>query len=215
MLQMVPDGPTLVIADGDLPSLLACAAVGEVERSRPAGAAQSAVLLPAQADRAAAARRQAETYGLRVLEAVTGTDAARAPSLMLLNAVSIAAAEGLATVLWPVHAGPALDVGAAERCLDRASLVSRLAALDAGGRPVPQVRAFYADFTDAEIADLALDMDLPIRTCWWYEGGGAEAMAEQARWVRALTGAGWIPPESWRPAATVEAKPATPARAPV
>jgi hypothetical protein len=49
----------------------------------------------------------------------------------------------------------------------------------------------YVDFVDAQIADLALDMDLPVWTCWWWEGEG-EAERVKERWMAALGKAGWV-----------------------
>src|SRR5205814_1142018 len=59
------------------------------------------------------------------------------------------------------------------------------------GRPV-EVQAPYADLTDSQVADLILDMDLPIWTCWWNQGPGAEpgAVAERDHWARLLKAAG-------------------------
>ncbi len=117
----------------------------------------------------------------------------------MLAAAALAAAEGLDYVLWPVHAGQDLELARVAEAVDRAALVTRLASLDAaaaGLRPV-DMRAPYADFTDAQIADLALDMDLPLRTCWWWEGRDEEARRERQRWGRALATAGWRPPADW------------------
>ncbi len=204
-------GPSLIVADGDVSALLACAATSEAgagQREPAAGARSTSVVWIAQvndARRTEAARAQAELYELRVMEAtpdVFRRSSSRVPgaaSAMLLSAAWTAAAEGLESVLWPVHAGEELDLSRVAEAVDRALLVSRLATLDAaavGQRPM-EVRAPYADFTDSQIADLALDMDLPLRMCWWWEGLDEAARRERVRWGRALVGVGWRPPENW------------------
>ncbi len=155
-------------------------------------------------------------YELRVLQAIgpgpgaVETTPRTSLSAALLAAAALAAAEGLDYVLWPVHAGEDLELARVAEGVDRAALVTRLASLDAapaGLRPV-EVRAPYADFTDAQIADLALDMDLPLRTCWWWDGRDEEARRERQRWGRALAMAGWKPPIDWgagRPTVQVSA----------
>lgn len=217
---MLPRGPSLIVADGDLPALLACAATSAAATGHAGPRAEvhlaSVVWIAHVNDdvrRADAARAQADLYELRLIEAQPIARTSVPPnvggvSLMLLSAAWMAAAEGLESVLWPSHAGEELELSRVADAVDRAMLVSRLATLDAaaaGLRPV-EVRAPYADFTDAQIADLALDMDLPLRTCWWWDGRDDDAKRERERWGRALAGAGWRPPETWgisRPVVTL------------
>jgi hypothetical protein len=62
-----------------------------------------------------------------------------------------------------------------------------------------RIQVPYADLTDRQLADLVLDMDLPIWTCWWWglargprNVGGAEvARAEYEKWDELLKEAGW------------------------
>jgi len=84
--------------------------------------------------------------------------------------------------------------------MNQALLVSQLVSLaDANpGSPVVRVRTPYADLTDRQIADLVLDMDLPVWTCWWMDesqlGEGEsrdEAKAEREKWTGLLKAAGW------------------------
>lgn len=212
---VTPTGPTLVISDGDLPSLLACAAVHESGRAQT-GPTSSAiwVSVPGDSAQAAAARRQAELYGFCVLELTASSSDAlggvEALSSTLLRAAALASAEGLRCVIWPRNAGERLELPAARHAIERAELVSRLASLEAEvlGRPAIEVRALYADLTDTQIADLALDMDLPIQTCWWWDGSAPDAPTCRQRWGTALSAAGLCLPEGWgssSPAVTVRA----------
>lgn len=129
-----------------------------------------------------------------------------AEALALLGAVSAAIeraksaprpenAVGGLLVIWPVHlgggdAGASLDrIGAA---LDRALLVSRLASMDADVPGGVRLEAPYADLTDRQVAELALDLDAPLHTCWWADvDAGPDAAAERDRWERVLRSASW------------------------
>jgi hypothetical protein len=67
-------------------------------------------------------------------------------------------------------------------------------ALDAREHGVPSIRVEtpYADFTDRQIADLVLDMELDVEACWfWRVEGDAEAERERRRWESALGAVGW------------------------
>jgi len=97
-------------------------------------------------------------------------------------------------VIWPVSAGVELNLETTGRAIDCALLVSRLVALHTGTEAGPVIEAPYADLTDAQIADLILDMDLHVWTCWWFGGTSPEAAVEQARWTAAMRKAGWKGP---------------------
>lgn len=107
------------------------------------------------------------------------------------------------TVIWPVQfsLGAELSLDLASRAIDRALLVSRLVSIDVGtgtGTPVT-IDPAYADFSDAQVADLVMDMDAPIELCWWWHaemaGGQPEHTAifraERQRWLKVLEPAGW------------------------
>lgn len=209
---MAPPRPSLVIADGDLPGLLACAAAargdeltGSTGSAGGSGRRSGSALwfpAPLDADRRDAARRHADLYGLAVVDspdepeptgvARTSDDGPGATHL-LLDAAECARSAGLDGVVWPIHAGETLDLDRVARAVDRALLVSRLVALDAPaeGRGAVGIDAPYADFTDEQVAELALDMDLPAPTCWWWSGGGARGAAARERWLIALRAVGW------------------------
>jgi hypothetical protein len=92
---------------------------------------------------------------------------------MLLSAAIEAASLGLSRVVWPIHAGAAreISVDALADICDRALLVGQLVGLDvmradAGGGSI-RIETPYADLTDAQLMDLALDMDAPLSAAWW------------------------------------------------
>ncbi len=195
-------GRVVVLADGGPVSLVACG----VARERGGGA----ILTVAHS---AAGRAMADRLGLAVLEAAALTDADQAgglrgdgerESIELLRRVYAAARAGFDEVLWPVSAaeGDALDLDRIAECTDRAVLVSRLVALDVSsangghGRPGITLRCPYVDLTDRQIADLIVDMDLPVETIWWWGGeagtaaGSGDAKALRDRWMPALERAG-------------------------
>lgn len=134
--------------------------------------------------RTIAAERQANLLGLQVVRSEAKIDPdSRGPSEshLLLAAVADAAREGCSHVVWPVlctngtdhglrAADSDVDVDAVARVIDRALLVTRLASLDLDeqGSLSPEVRAPYADLTDHQAAELAMDMDLPVHLCWWW-----------------------------------------------
>jgi hypothetical protein len=128
-------------------------------------------------------------------------------TLELLAVTQLAVRKGCDTVVWPVQcAGPSadrdddgLDLDWIARAADKAVLVSRLVAVDADAHHKPGVRIEtpYLDVTDHQLADLAAEMELPMRACWWWtisRRDGEQAMAERERWLRALAFVGWHAP---------------------
>jgi 7-cyano-7-deazaguanine synthase in queuosine biosynthesis len=93
---------------------------------------------------------------------------------MLVSAAIEAASLGLSRVIWPVHAGaaPEVDTSVLADVCDRALMVGQLVGqdlmrvADAGVLGI-RIETPYADLTDAELMDLALDMDVPLGACWW------------------------------------------------
>lgn len=202
MGSMAAECGALIVADGDLPSLLACAAAArDVSAAGASPGSVAWIPLPGGhtgTGRAEAAHRQAELYGLEVAAddpphrfepVLEGWDA----TVLLLRACQAASVRGIRSVNWPVHAGPELDLDRVSRAVERCLLVTRLAGIDPAGSGAPiEVRAPYADFTDDQVADLVLDMDLPVRTCWWWEPRTPAARAARERWGAALARAGWM-----------------------
>jgi hypothetical protein len=80
--------------------------------------------------------------------------------------------------------------------VERALHISRLVAVE---HPGFELAAPYADLSDRQLADLILDMDLPVWTCWWYapegnEPAAAAAEAQRTHWTAMLSAAGWRGP---------------------
>jgi hypothetical protein len=82
--------------------------------------------------------------------------------------------------------------------MNRSLLVSQLVTLAMGPAEQRQVRvrAPYADLTDRQVADLAIDMDAPIWTCWWMSPAipddlRSEAERERVKWSTLMKESGW------------------------
>jgi hypothetical protein len=166
----------------------------------------------------AAARRIAEVYDLEWIDPRAGdrqrssSQDSAAPSIaqpiagehdtaLLVEASYAAIRAGCSRVLWPVvpsnPQGPDLDTVA--RAVDRALLVERIVALDSESLGVASLRIEvpYADFFDAQLADLVIEMDVPIGLCWWWHAEQADRSsgdedptrdfrAERDRWSAVL-----------------------------
>jgi len=101
-------------------------------------------------------------------------------SRMLLEAAQIAMRAGIRKVVWPIRImrpetmlAPDQttdifvdEIGAA---IDRALLAARLASLDAGEDTAVDVviETPFVDLSNAQIAELAADLAVPLETCWW------------------------------------------------
>jgi len=149
-----------------------------------------------------AARAQAERFGAHwVSERGGGAPPARehgpARTATLLHALHEAARLGSCSVVWPIWQGRLSDGGVASLDavateMDRAELATRLGGLDLSGDAGAgglYIETPYADLDDASIADLAVDLDVPVETAWWASGGTGEAA--RAAWTGALRAAGW------------------------
>lgn len=208
---MSAQGRTLILSDGGLTSLLAAAIVSE----RDSGArdlsvdARSLVWACATAgdlDAACvrAASNHAEIFSLEFLPPIAGegTDIpallglrGEVETLTLLRACYLAAARGRQRVLWPVQLGAGVrgeapDLDAIARAIDRATLVTRLVNLDeseVGGIEIT-IETPFVDLDDAQVADLALDMELATDACWWSGAYGQApgSRVERERWLPLL-----------------------------
>ncbi len=184
------DIPTLVITDGGLGGLLACWAEGVCARSlsdspgagtTPAPVGYFASLAPPSPGALAAAARQAELCHLSDMIVRDAPAAPQAPdplawTRILLDAAAEASRRRITRIVWPVHAGgpgPDADLDAVAAACDRAMLISHLAELDLPS--APRIDAPYADFTDRQIAEIALDMDAPLIAAWWCQAHGERA----------------------------------------
>lgn len=188
--------PTLLIDDGGLAGLVACAlhpapdrlVIWSTPRTRSAEgrAAVNDVI-----------RRRAEAYGVRtILDADDAGTGVLRSTWILLSACETALTQGCSLVLWPAHAGDDVRTMSAEA--DRARLISFLVAVDAGSggsgsagnRPRVRIETPYLDLRLAQLCDLAVDADLPLGEGWWVE----EDAAAVQRAIREARGRrGWVP----------------------
>jgi len=212
---------SLVLCDGDLPSMVALSLTQDAVGGVADVDVLSAPVVSSAGEVVAAHVRQfAEAQAAECLDfpAVTPnslTSGARR-NRYLSEAAQHASSNGYAVLVCPwlaerfdpessgdCHTPPGVDALARE--LDRALLVSRLVTLDASehGASVFEVQAPLMDLTDAQVAEMALDLDVPIWRTWWWEhasakrakdaGLAARAQALRNRWCTALETLGWSP----------------------
>ncbi|MEM8836194.1 MAG: hypothetical protein AAGD00_10270 [Planctomycetota bacterium] len=92
-------------------------------------------------------------------------------------------------VLWPVCCGD--DVTGLYRAAELAALLGRVVSVESapsdriGPTPEVVIEVPLADLTEAQVADLALDLDLATASCW-FEQPGATPGEGSARWKGAL-----------------------------
>lgn len=191
----------LIISDGGLPALVSCMLAinpeGVVIWSPPQGSPgldhPGARIGP---QHRAAVERQADLLGLRGVEfgaplnwpseasAAEEDDVHTLPtSALLMLATAEARRLGCDDVVWPVVCGSDLDELAS--AAERARLVSRLSMLPthqgktrSGVPGLIRIRTPLADLTPLQVAELALDLDAPIQTCWWQPGVRPATLAE-------------------------------------
>lgn len=221
--------PALILSDGGVIGLLAVVTAADRRAGLLGTPRQGAWVWVPPVDpathpaRLAAAKVQAEIYGFQMAPEGSSTDLgggseAENATATLVQACRLARGLGASMIVWPASAGMGDPTGAgldrAAAILDRALLVSRLASIDGG--PIEIVTPF-ADLGDRELADLILDMDLPIWTCWWAGEVAGEAhqagLAERVHWKGLLGAAGWVgelPGPSDVPEVTSRAAPAVP-----
>lgn len=147
----------LLLSRGDLASFTSLLAL-----RRP----DLALVAPVSDDPAALRiiRRQADLAGARVVdETIPLATDDFAETRLLLDACAACRAHGCARVVWPVFCAGAVDPIAL--ALDRARLVSTAAALDARPRGVP-IDTPVLDLTEAQLADLAVDVGVPTQSGW-------------------------------------------------
>lgn len=117
----------------------------------------------------AALRRRHDLLGLADLiespppHRPPGADAALLELGVVLAAAAEASARAIRRIVWPVHLGEDLDALAA--AFDRSRLLAHLLALHVES-PI-ELSVPLLDLTDAQVADLALDLDAPLRAAHW------------------------------------------------
>lgn len=160
------------------------------------------------AARSAAITQQAKFVGLQLLECALPAAQPHATLKQrragaLLSAANLALHHGASRVLWCTHAaeGESVDLDYLAWCVDLGLATTRLATLTADNARGITIESPYLDISDAQAADLAVELAAPISTCWWWRGphtsddAATKALAarEQSRWVRALASVGWYP----------------------
>jgi hypothetical protein len=124
----------------------------------------------------------------------------------LLDAALLLREAGGGEVMWPISGletpDREPDTNAIALAINQSALITQLVNLDTPPTDHAIVRAPYADLSDRQLADLVLDMDLPIWMCWWMAAAANsssmqehatldQARNEHARWARLLKEAGW------------------------
>lgn len=204
----------LILADANLASLLACACAAEELSALDDAAANAArpIVMPFRLAEALtqvhidAVAVQTRHYALTECPAdrrpasATASSASEGEreSVAMLSACHLAASLGCTRVIWPVSAAASdsIDLDRLAAIADRALVVSRLASLDTPPLGVT-IEAPYAELTDRQIADLALDIGAALETCWWWKATNTRGNAnkfgasEHARWTEALASCGW------------------------
>jgi hypothetical protein len=209
----------LVLCDGDLPGMVALGLTQDAQGATGGcGVLSGPVTTGSGEALSARIRALAEAQAAECLDFPAVTPAALASghrrTRYLTEAVHQAISNGFTTLVCPWQAEtfdpersrpadelPSVDGLARE--LDRALLVSRLITLDAAehGVGVFEVQTPLMDLSDAQVAEMALDLDVPIWRAWWWEAVGGKqakdaALAERAtacrdRWCTALESLGW------------------------
>ncbi len=216
----------IILADGGLAGLVAMmharehAAMGH--GPVPAVAACPLTLLEANDAegqlRAAAVQAQCAALGVALLPAFAPSTpsppihvqpalAATTPApahqraALLLAIAQAACYAGATRVVWVAQTteGESIDLDALSLTVDLALAISRVVTLCASSAQGLSIETPYVDVTDAQLADLALELDAPVHTCWWWKGPHASddartkslASSAQTRWVRALSDMGW------------------------
>ncbi|MEK6702810.1 MAG: hypothetical protein AABZ53_11140 [Planctomycetota bacterium] len=201
----------LIIADGDLPSLVALAAARVAAKGWPSQgvdglppAAPAAVGIAAtHPDQIRAITEQARVFAMLTVDLAPPVFAADwlAETSLLLAACAAAAAAGRPTVVWPVQyeSGDQISLDRVSKAVDRSIAATRLVQIDSGVHACPDLRIDtpLVDYTDRQIADLAVDLSVPVHLCWWWDSrsGGGDAHRLRQRWMTALAAAGFRTPD--------------------
>lgn len=184
----------MVLTQSDLPSLVATAHAAENRLPRNTSDPSDGVRLwpvsPGDTRRAACARRHAALFGASLVEA--SPDCSRETDLLLAAGRSAHEA-GIGRLIWPAHAGVALnpesvDLDRASEIIARALLIERLLELDIGGGLT--IETPFADLSDRQIADLSLDLGFVPGDVWWAARSTDEQVREAERWTSAFDAAG-------------------------
>jgi hypothetical protein len=234
MAETMDTPTTLIVASGDVAGLLAMANLERRQGLAASAVGEAGFVMPAlwpskqSTRRAAALRHQAEGYGLQLIEPSISSDALQtvnahdASTIRLVEACAAAKSKGASSVVWAVSSG---RDGSHQAGADRAGvftlqamMIERVGSLDvmadhgstdastrAGtASAVVRVEAPYADFSDRQLAELVIELDLPVWTCWWWGATNDDqhAWSERQHWTSLLRELGWLGKPQSEPAAT-------------
>lgn len=209
----------LVLCDGDLPGMVALSLAQDALGGLGASGVLSGPVTQSNAEginsriHAMADAQAAECLDFPAV-APASLSTGHRRTRYLSEAVYHAISNGYTTLVCPWQAEtfdpdktrdanelPGVDGLARE--LDRALLVSRLVTLDAAehGVGVFEVQTPLMDLSDTQVAEMALDLDVPIWRAWWWEATTGKrtkdaVLADRAnacrdRWCGALEALGW------------------------
>lgn len=210
------DQGILIISDGGIASLVASLMAQPSDEVAlwipPQGAttidAPDAVIGP---EHRRAAEAQADLLGLRGIDSAQQMPSVLGPQapmcLILMMACQAAARVGMGAVVWPVVCGERGDELAA--AVEIARLVERLGSVSGRfGSPWPGVELSLplADLSPVQVAELALDLDAPVQSCWWWgEDGDGWAIEARNTWEMALRQVAETRGYPWPPSAVQNA----------
>jgi hypothetical protein len=119
-------------------------------------------------------------------------------SIELLGAALLASRLGCERVIWPATAGTSDSVilDRLAQINDRALVAARMASIASSVATAAGIviDTPFAEFSDRQMADLAMDIAAPLESCWWWarQSGDATVEHERARWISAMEGAGFV-----------------------
>lgn len=201
----------LIIADGDLPSLVALAAARVAAKGWPSQGVEGlppaapavVAIAPTQDDRVRAIQEQARVLGMPTIDLSPAECAGAdwlAETALLLAACAAAAAAKRPTVVWPIQyeSGDQINLDRVSKAVDRSIACARLVEIDSGlhGCHDLHIDTPLVDYTDRQIAELAVDLSVPVHLCWWWTGGGGDGDRLRQRWMAVLGEAGFRTPQS-------------------
>ena len=205
---------TLILTDGGLASLVASAHAREAATlagispdALPSNVVLHAFVPQPEAvllQRKAAAM-QAEVLGLGWCGNESRGLALPAPQadeherecIELFGAALLAARLGCERVIWAASAGTSdsVDIDRLATINDRALVAARFASVTSQAATAMGIviDTPFAELSDEQLADLALDAGVPLQTCWWWAKHSDDTIVdrERARWHAALQNAGW------------------------
>ncbi len=186
-------GGTVILSDGDLGALIALVHAAESSLASDSSGPSDLFLLPSVESASppgALLQRQAAANSASILDPLPY---AMRSADRLLAAGRLAEERGASRVVWAAHAGVPLDPESVD--LDRAAaiansalLVERLLEVESGDAAM--IEAPFADLSDRQMADLAIDLGLLPGEVWWAGRAGDDQLRAAERWSAAFEASG-------------------------